>query len=278
MRELTVPAKYNGKTLEKFLTGTFGAMPFAAIRRAFRDRDVKVNGQRQDRTYPVSTGDRVQVYIDDCTLMGIGKPRQIYSDEKIVIVEKPAGICVCDPPENELSLCDILPGNLMPCHRLDRNTEGLVILAKTPAAREEIESLIRDRRITKKYRTLVVGRPPRESAVLRLWMTKDSRSGLVRVYDTPAPGRVEAITEYSVVRRAGDDPAIYELDINLHTGRTHQIRACLAHIGCPVLGDTKYGNFEANRRLGRDRQALSAYSLTIPGYDEGRELVVTLDV
>lgn len=265
MRIFTVTEKYNGAAVDRFLRGTFDRMPKSALHKAFRQRDIKVNGKRVDDSYVVHTGDTVQVYIADYVLMNIQEPQIVHEDKDIAIVNKPVGICVCDGPTNELTLADVLPGEWYPCHRLDRNTAGLVIFAKTEEQRDRITALIRDREIVKKYRTKVFGRPPKDEDKVVSYMEKDAKRGMVKVYNQPGPNRLEAITGYKVIGKVQDSPDIYEMEVTLYTGRTHQIRAQMAALGCPIVGDSKYGNYELNKKLGCRHQELVACEIEIPG-------------
>ena len=274
MRVFKVTEKHNNVSIEKFLTGTFNAMPRSALHKAFRNKDIKVNGKRVDPSHIVYTGDSVAAYIADYVLMGIQEPQVMYEDDNILVVNKPAGICVCDGPVNELTLQDLLSGEVFPCHRLDRNTIGLVIFAKTEASKDRICALIKDRDISKKYRTKVFGRPPKDMDKVVSYMEKDAKRGMVRVYNSPGPNRLQAITGYKVLGKVSDSPAIYELEVTLYTGRTHQIRAQMAALGCPVVGDTKYGNYDLNKKLGYKHQELMACEIEIPEYDEGKSLVI----
>ena len=277
MRVFTVTEKHKGVSVEKFLTGTFNAMPRSALHKAFRNKDIKVNGKRVDQSHIVNVGDSVTAYIADCVLMGIQEPQVKYEDENILVVNKPAGICVCDGPINELTLQDVLSEGLFPCHRLDRNTSGLVIFAKTEQSRDRICALIKDRDISKKYRTKVFGRPPKDADKVVSYMEKDAKKGMVKVYNVPGPNRLQAITGYKVLGKVNDAPAIYELEVTLYTGRTHQIRAQMAALGCPIVGDTKYGNYDLNKKLGYKHQELMACEIEIPEYEEGKSLVVRVE-
>ena len=146
------------------------------------------------------------------------------------------------------------------CHRLDTGTSGLVLLAKNNAAEAFLTAAIKAREIEKRYLCVTFGRPNPPAALLRDYLLKDAERGIVRITDTTAGGAKEVITGYETLAVSG---RLALLEVELVTGRTHQIRAHLAHIGCPILGDSKYGNNAANRELRFKYQALCAWELTL---------------
>ena len=149
----------------------------------------------------------------------------------------------------------------MLCHRLDTGTSGLVLLAKNSAAEAFLTAAIKARDIEKRYLCVTFGRPNPPAALLRDYLLKDAERGIVRITDTTAGGAKEVITGYETLAVSG---RLALLEVELVTGRTHQIRAHLAHIGCPILGDSKYGNNAANRELRFKYQALCAWELRFP--------------
>ena len=173
-----------------------------------------------------------------------------YVDKDILIVNKPAGMTVAkkDGGENDLEtmLSTALP-EVYPVHRLDAVTTGLVIFARNEKAKDALDEAIRERTLKKYYRLIVRGCPEKKTGTLRLWAVKSSAEGFVRVYDEKKPGAVEMITDYRVIKTEGGISLIEAL---LVTGRTHQLRASFAHIGCPILGDDKYGSRDFNRDPG----------------------------
>ena len=170
-----------------------------------------------------------------------------YSDENIIIINKPAGLPTAiadggdDTAEGRLSSAF---GEVYAVHRLDAPTSGLLIFARNEKAKAELENSIRQRTIKKTYRLIALGSPEEKSGRLRLFAVKDGEGARVRVFDGERPGAVEMITDYRVVKYL-DGACLIEAE--LVTGRTHQIRASFAHIGCPILGDDKYGDREKNR-------------------------------
>ncbi|WP_294585059.1 RluA family pseudouridine synthase, partial [uncultured Ruminococcus sp.] len=201
----------------------------------------------------------------------------LYEDAQILVVNKPVGLVVhCDSrqipdtlvnrvlhylyrtgayhPEQEQSFTPAL------CNRLDRNTGGIVIAAKTAAALREVNRLIRENKVHKKYLCITVGVPKERKATLYGWHKKSASHNTVTVRDTPEEGFQEIITAYEVLA-FNERHAL--LSVDLITGRTHQIRAHLAHIHAPILGDTKYGNMRENRALHCKHQLLWAYQLQL---------------
>lgn len=171
----------------------------------------------------------------------------VFCDDNVIVVNKPAGITVAeadgagDTCEARLSA---VFGPVFPVHRLDAVTSGLVIFARNEQAKAELDSAIRERKLKKSYLAVTVGAPRERSGRLSLYAVKDAGAGFVRVYDRPQTNGLEMITDYSAV---GSSRGLTLIRADLVTGRTHQIRASLAHIGCPILGDDRYGSREANR-------------------------------
>lgn len=224
-------------------------VPEYVLREAFQKRDVKVNGQRVGIDATVVPGTEVKIYTRDL------EPRQpliriVYEDENVLVVFKPAGIS-CEPdakggktlPEllslqkPELSCSPLL------CHRLDNPTEGLIILAKSQEVQLLLQDAFRNHQVKKTYTCVVLGTPSPSHAVLEHYLVKDAKHA--RVCITPHEGKdgKKVITEYSVLQKG----ECARLKVQLHTGRTHQIRAHMAFIGHPLLGDDQYGDREANR-------------------------------
>lgn len=173
-----------------------------------------------------------------------------YVDKDILVLNKPSGVTVAERDGGgdnlETRLKNVLP-EVYPVHRLDAVTTGLVIFARNTEAKDALDAAIRERTIKKYYRLIVKGCPEKKSGTLRLWAVKSGTEGFVRVYDERREGSVEMVTEYRVIKSEGGVSLVEAL---LITGRTHQLRASFAHIGCPILGDDKYGSREFNRDPG----------------------------
>lgn len=224
-------------------------VPEFALREAFQKRDVKVNGQRVGLDATVVPGAEVKIYTRDL------QPKQpliksIYEDENVLVVFKPAGIS-CEPDaKGGKTLTQILHAQMpelntepLLCHRLDNPTEGLIVLAKTAAVQEMLQQAFRDRQVHKEYTCMVLGTPDPAHAVLEHYLIKDAKRAKVRVTPHESHEAKKIVTEYTVTQKG----ECSRLRIQLHTGRTHQIRAHMAFIGHPLLGDDQYGDREANK-------------------------------
>ncbi len=254
--------------LSENLLSEFPWLSRSKIKRLISDRYIKVNGVRVGTDTETKAGDEIEAYLPEFPAVPV-----IYSDENIVIADKPAHI------DSELALPKLLTptyGALYPVHRLDTNTTGIIVLARGTKSKIELEKAFKTHSIRKKYIAAVVGAPPKDKGTLRNRLIKDSEKGIVRV--TEAPAGEEAIADYEVLRK-GDGISV--LALYPQTGRTHQLRAQLAHIKCPILGDGKYGDFAENKKRGIREQQLRAVSITferiggILKYLCGREFTVS---
>ena len=256
--------------LDKYLMDQFPALGPGRLNKALRENKIKLNGKKQPLATRVQNGDVIRLYLTDDQLEKRALPPAVfvYEDDDILIANKPAGIAVDGPAEDTLRkrMQATLAANGQPphavlCHRLDTGTSGLVLLAKNEAAEQFLTQAIKDRTIQKQYLCVTFGRPQPPAALLHDYLRKDAERGVVRVVSTPAGGAKEIITGYETLAVSG---RLALLQVELVTGRTHQIRAHLAHIGCPILGDSKYGNNAANRELKFKYQALCAWELRFP--------------
>ncbi|MDR0840792.1 MAG: RluA family pseudouridine synthase [Christensenellaceae bacterium] len=176
-----------------------------------------------------------------------GGIRVLYQDANILAVHKPAGlpVALADGGEDTLEgRLNALYGKVYPLHRLDAHTTGLTLFAKTPAAEAELCDAFRTHAVHKTYLCVVKGAPHPPAADCTAYALKDAGKARVTVYNSPLPGGKEMRTAYRTLQRKGGESL---LEITLHTGRTHQIRAHMAHMGCPLLGDDKYGDRDWNR-------------------------------
>ena len=214
-----------------------------------REKDIKVNGVRVSKNINLHAGDEVAYYTSP-KQESMPSHEKVFEDENIYIADKFSGVSF-EGLLSELSQS----GNFYGVHRLDRNTQGLIVFAKTKGAESELLSGFEKRLISKSYIALCKNSFKNKSASLTAYLLKDEKKGEVKIYPAPVQGGVTIKTDYTVLEERGD---IALVKIVLHTGRTHQIRAHTAYIGCPVLGDTKYGDKALNEKYGAKRQWLVA--------------------
>ncbi|MCX8128647.1 MAG: RluA family pseudouridine synthase [Clostridia bacterium] len=280
MRSIVITEETSNKKIDKAIKELFPRMPASAMYKAFRKKDVKVNGVRVKDDYIVLLGDRLELYITDDILDGKGFSLNsgfsiVYEDVNLLIVNKEQGIPV-HPDKDQVSntLIDLVQaylkekGEYSPhksdsfppslCHRLDRNTGGLLIIAKNEKSLKVMLDKIKSKEVKKYYQCLVSGRMQKQEEELKAYLTKDERKSRVFIDDKRTRDSLEIVTRYRVLSYENN---ISKLEIELVTGRTHQIRAHLAHIGHPIIGDGKYGTNAINRPLKAKFQALWAYKL-----------------
>ncbi|HEY8500104.1 MAG TPA: RluA family pseudouridine synthase [Clostridia bacterium] len=273
MRTFIADSENNGQRVDRFIQKKLPRLPFPLLVKTFRKRDVKVNGIRVKQDHIIFAGDRVELYLPDDAL----EPCQedliiplIYEDRNIVVVNKPRGIAVISASEPSVEkylaqlYSDSGKGTLQegfpsPCHRLDRNTGGLLLFAKNRSSLEILIYKFKNREIAKKYVCVVYGCPKKPYMELEGFLIKDSENSIVKIYDKKRAGAVQIKTNCRLLETTGE---LSLLEVELITGRTHQIRAHLAHIGYPVLGDGKYGKNSINRKYGFKRQLLWSTGLT----------------
>ena len=287
MREITIGKNDAGQRLDRFLSKSLPLLPAALAQKYIRIKRVKVNGGRAQRDQRLQEGDVLQLYINDeffdkpseeNMFLTLFKPqvRIVYEDEHLLLADKPQGLVVhADETEKVNTLINHIQAYLYQkrewnprwenaftpalCNRIDRNTGGIVIAAKDAETLRILNEKIRDREVDKRYLCVTVGRPKADKGRVECFLLKDEKKKQVSVYHRPVAGGKTAITGYRVLESRGE---LSLLEIALETGRTHQIRATMADMGCPLLGDGKYGRGDVNRRYGETRQALYAYQLT----------------
>lgn len=286
MKQLTVNKNAAGQRLDRFLLKTFPALSQGLLCKTLRKKDIKVNGVRASADYRVCENDVVTVYIKD-ELLEEKKPSEddfltadstlniIYEDENILLVDKPAGMVVHKDnensrdtlinriksylyrkgeyrPEEEFSFAPSL------CNRIDRNTGGIVIAAKNAESLRILNQKVRDRELTKLYICAVHGIPEHREATETAYLFKNEQENRVVISEKKAPQNRTIVTKYRVLETNRGNSL---LEVDLVTGRTHQIRAHMAYLGHFLLGDGKYGSNKINRELGYPYQALYSYKL-----------------
>lgn len=235
MKTFIINEKNNNKKLDKVLFDTFPNLKQNTFYKALRKKDIRVNDKRISENIIVHKDDVIKVFICDELLEYSPNFSIVYEDDFILVVNKPINLEV----EGENSLTSLLEKNysfIKPCHRLDRNTVGLVLFAKTKEALNILLQKFKNREIEKHYLATVFGILPKKQDRLEAYLVKDNKKSLVYISDIPKKGYQKIITSYKVIKENKNDNTSI-LDINLETGRTHQIRAHLAHIGFPIIGD-----------------------------------------
>ncbi len=252
--------------------------------KAIRNKRIKLNGRRAEISSRLCEGDTVQMYLNDeffdsvpeTEFMSVSSALNIiYEDDNIMLLDKKNGMVVHEDDDNTADTLinrvkrylyekgEYDPGaenSFAPalCNRLDRNTGGIVIAAKNAESLRILNQKIRDREIEKYYLCVTVGVPPKRADTVTAYLEKDSASNTVKVTDRKSGTNKTIVTSYRIIRNNG---SLALVEIKLGTGRTHQIRAHMAHIGCPLLGDGKYGINRINREYKVKTQALYSYRL-----------------
>ena len=286
MKELTIGPNDAGQRLDRFLAKAVPLLPASLAQKYIRIKRIKLGGKRVERDTRLKEGDVLQLYINDeffdkprednaYLTVAVPKLNIVYEDAHILLVDKRPGLAVHphDGAEYGRTLIDHIQSYLYQkrewrpreenaftpalCNRIDRNTGGIVIAAKTAEALRVMNQKIKDREMDKRYLAIVEGAPrPREGS-LKGYLFKDAKQNRVFVTDTPQPGSKTCQTNYATLASRN---GLSLVECELITGRTHQIRAQFAHAGHPLLGDGKYGKLD--KRFDRNYQALYSYKLT----------------
>lgn len=286
MREFTIGKNDAGQRLDRFVAKNLPLLPPALLQKYIRLKRIKVNGKGSKRDVRLETGDILQLYINDeffdkpneeNLFLTVFKPQLniVYEDENLLLVDKRPGMSVhADETEKVNTLINHIQAYLYQkrewnpkwenafapalCNRIDRNTGGIVIAAKNAETLRIINEKIRAHELKKSYLCITVGRPKRPEGKIEGFLLKDEAKKEVRFFHKPVPGGKTAVTLYRTLESRG---GLSLVECRLLTGRTHQIRVSMAEIGCPLLGDGKYGKGDVNRRYHETRQALYSYKL-----------------
>jgi len=286
MKQITIGANDAGQRLDRFLSKAVPLLPASLAQKYIRLKRIKLNGGRAQRDSRLQAGDLLQLYINDeffdkprednaFLTVAVPKLQIVYEDEHVLLADKRPGLAVHphDGAEYGKTLIDHIQAYLYQkrewrpreensftpalCNRIDRNTGGIVIAAKTADALRILNQKIKDRELDKRYLAVVEGTPKRKEGSLKGYLFKDAKKNRVFVTDSPQPGSKSCQTNYRVIASKN---GLSLVECELITGRTHQIRAQFAHAGHPLLGDGKYGKLD--KRFDRTYQALYSYKLT----------------
>ena len=286
MKEFTIGPNDAGQRLDRFLAKAVPLLPASLAQKYIRLKRIKCNGKRIERDTRLNIGDLLQLYIndeffdkprEDNAYLTVANPKLtiVYEDEHILLVDKRPGLAVHphDGADFGKTLIDHIQAYLYQkkewkpreenaftpalCNRIDRNTGGIVIAAKTAEALRVLNQKIKDREMDKRYLAIVEGSPKPREGSLKGYLFKDAKKNRVFVTDTPQAGSKSCQTNYKTIASKN---GLTLVECELITGRTHQIRAQFAHAGHPLLGDGKYGKLD--KRFDRNYQALYSYKLT----------------
>ena len=286
MREFTIGKNDAGQRLDRFVARNLPLLPPALLQKYIRLKRIKVNGKGSKRDARLCVGDILQLYINDeffdkpteeNLFLSVFRPQLnlVYEDENLLLVDKRPGMVVhADETEKINTLINHIQAYLYQkkewnpkwenafapalCNRIDRNTGGIVIAAKNAETLRIINEKIKNHELEKSYLCVTVGRPRPAEGRVEGFLRKDEAKKEVTFFDHPIPGGKTAVTLYRTLESRGE---LSLVECRLLTGRTHQIRVSMAHLGCPLLGDGKYGRGDVNRRYGETRQALYSYKL-----------------
>ncbi len=284
MKEFIIAKNDANQRFDKFITKTVPLLPQSLLYKYLRTKRIKLNGKKAEISTRLKEGDRVEMYINDeffapreekYSFMNAGKELNIvYEDENVLVLNKKVGL-LSHPdegeyvdtlitrvqrylyekgeydPKNEASFAPAL------ANRIDRNTGGIVLAAKNAETLRILNEKIKLREIEKRYLCITIGQPPKKKGIAEGYLVKDEKKNTVTVLKNPVKGAKSIKTGYSVIETRGE---LSLVEVELFTGRTHQIRAHFSSMGCPLLGDGKYGTNALNKKYGGyKKQCLYSY-------------------
>lgn len=312
MREFQINSNEAGQRFDKYLKKLLVGAPNSFVYKMLRKKNITLNGKKADGTEKLIGGDVVKLFLSDETfekftgkeevaaayehLKGLRALLVVYEDEDVLIVNKPSGMLSQKAKPTDVSANEHIISYLIEkgelteemmrtfkpsvCNRLDRNTSGLLVAGKTLKGLQEMSQALKERTVQKYYRCIVKGEVQKNSYI-KGWLLKDERSNKVTIYaDRSQIGTEETFlpieTEYVPLQVKH---GYSELEVHLITGRSHQIRAHLASIGHPIVGDVKYGDKNVNERFRKElqinSQMLHAYRMV---FADGREVIAPCGV
>ena len=282
MKSFIVSEKENGIRLNRYLMKHVPKLGGSEMYKCLRLKKIKLNGKKCEASARLASGDVIDIYLQDTYfesddyaldfMKASKKITVVYEDDNIAVVYKPAGILVhADKTEYNDTLINRYLRHLYDegeydpsdpftpqlCNRLDRGTSGLVVIARNSEALTEADAIIKDRFVDKYYLCITVAKPPKDG-VYDAYLRKNEKLNKVEITDVPLHGSKDIHTGIKTVKAKN---GLWLVEIDLITGRPHQIRAHLSSLGAPILGDEKYGNVSFNKKYDIRRQALCSYKL-----------------
>lgn len=297
MQELHVTANEAGQRLDKLLAKFLNQAPKSFLYKMMRKKNIVLNGKKCTGNEKLKQGDSIKLFFSDETIEKFSAgtyvtPKKekinmlpiIYEDEQVLLMNKPVGVLSQKAKDSDVSAVEILINYLIEtnqlskeqfrtfhpsiCNRLDRNTSGILVAGKTLPALQEMNRFFKERTIAKYYRCLVKGRVIKNEDYIKGYLVKDQKTNKVSITKKKTEEGVPIETEYCVIQ---SNDGVSLLEVHLITGKTHQIRAHLASIGHPIIGDYKYGDKQINemyrQEYGLKSQLLHAYRLEMPSSD-----------